>query len=465
MIRLFKQYFSPRKIIFVIGEGILIFLAVILASYFLFGREMGMQSMLEIIWPKVLLISLVTQITMYHNDLYEINSIPNSVDLSYRLVQSIGITSIVLAILYFLLPDLIIAKWVFFANLVFLLIFLVCWRLTYSYVLRKKLFTEKTILLGSGELAGNILDEIAGKKDLGYNVASIIAREEDKPFATQNKMIKVHYGFDNICDLAETHSASNLIVAFDEKRGVFPYDELLACKVRGINIIDGESFYERITGKLLVEKINPSWLIFSDGFVKSEISRFSKRLVGLLTSSLFLVILLPFLLLVALFIKLESRGPVLFTQERVGEDEKIFTLYKFRSMKPDAEKETGPVWAEEDDPRITRVGKIIRKLRIDELPQLWNVFMGDMSFVGPRPERLFFVAQLKKKVPYYNERASVKPGITGWAQVKYPYGSTEKDALEKLKYDLYYIKNMSIVIDLIVIFNTIKIMLLGRGAR
>ncbi len=424
-----------------------------------------MHNMLVMIWPKVLLISFVTQISMYHNDLYEINAIDNSIDLSYKIIQSIGITSIVLAVLYFLVPDLIIAKWVFFANLVFLFFFLVFWRLAYSFVLRKKMFSEKTMLLGSGELAHNILDEIADKKDLGYNVTSMIARKEDNPLASPNKRIKVYYGFNKICDLAESYSVNNLIVAFDEKRGVFPFDELLACKVRGINILDGESFYERITGKLLVEKINPSWLIFSEGFVKSRISRFSKRLVGLLTSSLLLIIHFPFLLLVAAIIKLESRGPVLFSQERVGEDEKIFMLYKFRSMKADAEQDTGPVWAEENDPRVTRVGKIIRRLRIDELPQLWNVFKGDMSFVGPRPERQFFVEQLKKNVPYYKERASVKPGITGWAQVKYPYGATEKDALEKLKYDLYYIKNMSIVIDLMVLFHTVKIMLLGRGAR
>ncbi len=465
MIRLFRQYLSPRKIVFVIGEGILIFCAVTLASYFLFGKELGMTGMLEMIWPKVLLISLVTQLTLYHNDLYELNAITDTVDLAYRLIQSIGITSIALAIIYLLWPDMIIARWVFFANLIFLLLFLVCWRLIYAFILKKKLFTEKAILVGSGELARNILDEIADQKDLSYNVSSVIAREEGREEKLRTKGLSVHYGFENICDLAEVYNAGNVIVALDEKRRVFPYEQLLSCKVRGINIIDGESFYERITGKLLVEKINPSWLIFSDGFVKSKTARFTKRVVGLLISTLMLITLSPFFLFVAVAIKLDSRGSVLFAQERVGENEKPFTLYKFRSMRADAEKETGPVWAEEDDPRITRVGKIIRKLRIDELPQLWNVFNGDMSFVGPRPERPYFVEQLKKKIPYYNERASVKPGVTGWAQIKYPYGATEKDALEKLKYDLYYIKNMTIVIDFVVIFHTMKIMLLGRGAR
>jgi len=254
-------------------------------------------------------------------------------------------------------------------------------------------------------------------------------------------------------------------VALDEKRGIFPYKQLLNCKVRGINVIDGESFYERVSGKLLVERINPSWLIFSEGFRKSRFVRVSKRIVDFLSAGLLLIIFGLISILTAIAIKLGSPGPVVFSQERVGQDGRVFKIYKFRSMRADAEKLTGPVWATEDDPRITRVGRIIRKLRIDELPQLWNVFKGDMSFVGPRPERPYFVEQLKKKIPYYNERFTVKPGITGWAQVKYPYGASEKDALEKLKYDLYYIKNISLPMDLMVIFQTAKIVLLGRGAR
>jgi exopolysaccharide biosynthesis polyprenyl glycosylphosphotransferase len=214
-----------------------------------------------------------------------------------------------------------------------------------------------------------------------------------------------------------------------------------------------------------VEKTHPSWLIFSDGFVKSRAARFTKRVVGLLLSSAMLILLAPFMLLVAIAIRLDSAGPMLFRQERVGENLKTFTLYKFRSMRANAEEESGPVWAADSDPRVTRVGKIIRSLRIDELPQLWNVLKGDMSFVGPRPERPFFVERLKGSIPYYAQRFTVKPGLTGWAQVKYPYGASEADALEKLKYELYYIKNMSLVVDLMVIFQTVKIVLLGRGSR
>ena len=421
--------------------------------------------MLTIIWPKVLLIAIITQLSLYFNDLYETKTSDSEIDLASRLIQSIGITSITLAIIYFLWPYMIIGRWIFFVNLIFLLFFLVSWRLLYSVVIKRKMFAEKAIILGSDELARNIVHEMQDRKDLSYNIASVITQNNKQGIQEQFNAIPVHHGFNNLCDLVAAENAKSVIIALDEKRGIFPAEVLLKCKVSGINVIDGESFYERITGKLLVEKINPSWLIFSDGFVKSKVSRVTKRLVGLLLSSMMLVLFSPLMLLVAAAIKLNSQGPVLLAQERVGENGRVYTLYKFRSMIADAEKGSGPVWASEDDPRITQVGKLIRRLRVDELPQLWNVFKGDMSFVGPRPERPFFAEKLKKTVPYYDQRFSVKPGLTGWAQIKFAYGASEQDALEKLKYDLFYIKNMSLVMDMTVIFHTVKIVLLGRGSR
>ena len=421
--------------------------------------------MMQDIWVKALVIALVTQLSLYFNDLYDFKSSDNSLEVASRLVQAIGITSIVLAILYYVWPELIIGRWIFFASLLVLIGFLVSWRVLYSAIIRKKMFTEKAIMLGDGQLAVDILNEVGQRPDLSYDIRALVTngnREQVEKLFRPSKLIN---GFDHICDLAEEEKIDSIIVALDEKRGVFPYRQLLNCKVRGINVIDGESFYERISGKLLVERINPSWLIFSEGFQKSRLVKISKRTVDFLAASILLILFAPVALVTAIAIKLDSPGPILFSQDRVGENGKVFKIFKFRSMKADAEKHSGPVWATEDDPRITRVGRIIRKLRIDEVPQLWNVFRGDMSFVGPRPERPFFVDQLKKKIPYYNERFSVKPGITGWAQIKYPYGASEKDALEKLKYDLYYIKNMSLVMDLMVIFQTAKIVLLGRGAR
>jgi len=449
----------------VTGEGLLIFSAVSLASYFLLGRDLDFFTTLQIIWPKLILISILTQVSLYFNDLYEFKSTDSAVDIASRLIQSIGITSIALALIYFIWPEMIIGRWIFFASLVILLFFLVSWRIIYSIVIRHKIFTERAIVIGDGDLTNNILQEIQERRDLSYNIDGIVVPGKSHGALNSKSGIPIYHGFDTICDLAEGEGVGSVIVALDEKRGVMPYKELLRCKVRGINIIDGESFYERIAGKLLVEKINPSWLIFSDGFVKSRFIRVAKRLIDLVASAVLLALSLPVIFITALAIKLDSRGAVFFSQKRVGEIGRIFTLYKFRSMKSDAELETGPVWATDDDPRITRVGRIIRKLRVDELPQLWNVFKGDMSFVGPRPERSYFVEQLREKIPYYNERFTVKPGVTGWAQVKYPYGASDEDALEKLKYELYYIKNMSPLMDLIVIFHTAKIVLLGRGAR
>ena len=468
MIKLFRQYVSTRKMIFVIGEGILIFLAVYLASFYFFRVDIGIIDLLEMVWPKVILITIVTQFSLYFSDLYEFKATETLIDLTSKLIQAIGITSVLLAAVYFLWPDMIIGRWVFFASLVLLLSFLVSWRFLYTFGIRKKMFVEKAVLLGSGRLGRDILDEISSRKDLPYNI-DLVMMYDRKPHNNDRKnrfqVIPVNYGFDNVCDLAEAEDIRSIIVALDEKRGVFPYRELLGCKMRGINIIDGESFYERITGKVLVERINPSWLIFSEGFVKSKISRIIKRLGGILLATVLMIGFSPLILLIAVAIKLDSRGSVFFSQERAGKYGKVFMMYKFRSMDANAEEGSGPVWAEDEDPRITRVGKIIRKFRFDEIPQLWNVFKGDMSFVGPRPERPFFVEKLKEIIPYYNERLSVKPGLTGWAQIKFAYSSTEEEALEKLKYDLYYIKNMSLVMDLIIIFHTIKIVFLGRGSR
>ena len=465
MFRLFRQYISIRQLLFVVGEGILIFLAVSLASFIMFGRDLGFMPMMQEIWGKILVIAIVTQMSLYFNDLYDFRLGDRTLEVASRLAQAIGITSIVLAIAYYIWPQLIIGRWIFFASLLVLIGFVVSWRILYSAIIRKKILTEKAVMLGDGQLAADILREVNHKPDLTYDIKALVTNGNRRCVEQLCESSKIIDGFDHICDLAEEEKVDSIIVALDEKRGVFPYRQLLNCKVRGINIIDGESFYERISGKLLVERINPSWLIFSEGFQKSRLVKISKRLVDFIAATILLIIFSPVALLTAIAIKLDSPGPILFSQERVGENGKVFRIFKFRSMRADAEKQTGPVWATEDDPRITRVGRIIRKLRIDEIPQLLNVFKGDMSFVGPRPERPYFVEQLRKKIRYYDERFTVKPGITGWAQIKYPYGASEKDALEKLKYDLYYIKNMSILMDLIVIFHTAKIVLLGRGAR
>lgn len=270
--------------------------------------------------------------------------------------------------------------------------------------------------------------------------------------------------YSQILQICQTGDVDRIIVALDERRGKFPLEQLLFCRLKGIPVDDGIAFTEQLAGKLSVESLHPSFLIFSDGFKRSAILKKLKRGLDIMGLLLSLAFFAPICLIISLAIKLDSKGPVLYRQERVGEDGKIFYLLKFRSMRADAET-NGPVWAAVNDQRVTRVGRVIRKLRLDEIPQMFNVLRGEMSFVGPRPERPFFVEQLTKEIPFYSERHVVKPGITGWAQISYCYGASKEDALEKLKYDLYYIKHMSPVLDLMIVFNTVKIVLLGRGAR
>ena len=299
MIRLFRQYISPRKTIFILGEGLLIFLAVSLASHFLLDGDTNVLTMLGSIWHKVLLITLVAQLSLYFNDLYESEKSASYIDLAARLIQAIGITSIALAIIYILWPDMIIGRWIFFVSLVFLLLFLVSWRILYAIAISKKLLAERAIMIGSDELARDIMNQIETRKDLSYNISSIIAHNHRPAADEKLNGIPLHVGFDNIFDVAVAENIKSIIVALDEKRGIFPVEQLLKCKVHGINIIDGESFFERVTGKLLVERINPSWLIFSDGFSKPKTSRVLKRSVGFLGSAVSLVLLSPLLLTVA----------------------------------------------------------------------------------------------------------------------------------------------------------------------
>jgi sugar transferase (PEP-CTERM system associated) len=266
--------------------------------------------------------------------------------------------------------------------------------------------------------------------------------------------------------LVRSLRANVIVVALEDQRGQLPIHDLLSCRVHGIRVEDAPSFFERLTGKILVSDLRPSWLVFSPGFAKPRVLRSAKRAAELVVALLLLAAALPLLLVLGLLVRLESRGPAIYRQSRVGREAATFTLYKLRTMREDAETASGPVWTDPDrDPRMTRLGRVLRKLRLDELPQLWNVVRGDMSFVGPRPERPHFVETLRLVIPYYDERHAVRPGITGWAQVKFGYGSTIEDSERKLQFDLYYLKNMSLLLDLAIVLETFKVMVLGRGAR
>lgn len=447
-----------------IGEGVVIFVSMVVSSLLLIGSEVWSHENAYL--PKAFFISLVLQASLYYNDLYEFKSSIGFKELGFRLMQALGIAAVILAIVYIIFPTVAIGQGIFEAGLIILVFLIVSWRYVYTWVLNKGILNEKIILLGSGDLGASIFREIRSKKDCGYTVSLVIC--EDHECVHYDSVSSAHPQPDGESDLAQKVrrlGVKKIVVALAEKRGRMPMRELLKCRLAGIEVIDGNTFFEMLTGKLVVRNLNPSWLIFSDGFRKSSVTRALKRICDVTLALVLLIVVTPLMAVVAILIKLDSKGPVLFSQERVGRNRKIFKIYKFRSMSENAEKDSGPVWALENDPRVTRVGQVLRKLRIDELPQLWNVLKNEMSFVGPRPERDPFVKDLEAQIPYYSGRLAVKPGITGWAQINYPYGASVEDAVEKLNYDLFYIKNISFLMDLMIILRTIKIVLFGRGAR
>jgi len=465
MLRVFKKYYPIRNVFFVIGEGLFIFASVFLSSLIILGSDAFIYD--HFLLLKVLLITVVCQSCLYYNDMYEISTSNNYNEIGFRLLQALGVAAIFLAFIYLVVPQAVIGTGIFLVSIGFVILLIVSWRFCYTLVLNRGLFNQKIMLLGSADLVGEIKQEITGRKDCGYTISAEIPDSSRKADLSEieNPAALCGQKYEGLSDLARSMGVEKVIVSLAEKRNNFPINELLKCRVNGIEVIDGNSFYEMLTGKLIVKAINPSWLIFSEGFRKSFTRRVMKRSVDLFLSLILLILFSPVILMIALLIKLDSKGPVIFSQERVGQNRKIYRMHKFRSMVHDAETLSGPVWAEDDDPRITRVGRMIRKLRFDEMPQLWNVLKGNMSFIGPRPEREHFVDQLEKMIPYYRERHTVKPGISGWAQVSYGYGASVEDAIEKLNYDLFYIKNMSFFMDLMIVLKTIKIVLFRKGAR
>ena len=466
MLRIFKQYYPIRNIFFIIVEGLAIYISVTCASWMFLKAE----SFAFDLWLyfKILLITLIFQTCLYYNDLYDLRVTDSFLELGIRLLQALGASAIFLAGIYIIFPGVIIGHGVFAISVCFVILIVVSWRFCYKIILDHGLFNQKIILLGSDGLAKDIINEINERKDSGYTVSVNVQESSgNNDFKDQKNTASTIYKLDyeGLCEMALNLNISKIVVALTEKRGELPTKELVKCRVNGIEIIEGISFYEMLTGKIIVEQINPAWLIFSEGFYKSGVRRFLKRSMDLILSIGLLILLSPAIIATAILIKIDSKGPAIFSQQRVGKNKKIYMIYKFRSMIVGAEKKSGPVWAENNDSRITRVGKVIRKWRVDEIPQLWNVLKGDMSFVGPRPEREFFVQKLEEVIPYFGIRFSVKPGISGWAQVSYGYGASLEDAIEKLNYDLFYIKNMSTFMDLMIILRTIKIVLLGKGAR
>lgn len=445
---------------FFFGEGALIFITLIVVNWIIEGTLLFQIIFVECVY-QALLVTFVFQLCLYFYDLYDLRMAMSISTTITRITQAFGVGCIVLAGIYYTLPEVTISTRIFWTSYFIICAVLMVWRAAYYLVVRRRMFVQEIVVVGTGTIAADIAREVEGKLESPYKIIGFVG--EGQPAYNPNK-VPVYPDLTALQDDFKEKYVEKIIIALDDRRGNTPMKELLDLKMQGVAIDQGVAFYENITGKLLAQRMDPSAIIFSSGFSLNRGQYLFKRFLDIVLSIALFVVTSPILIISAIVIWFESPGPVFYFQERVGEKGRHFRMIKFRSMREDAEKD-GAVWARVDDDRTTCYGRFIRKLRIDELPQLWNVFKGEMSFVGPRPERPMFVSKLEKTIPYYNIRHDVKPGITGWAQVCYPYGASEEDALRKIEYDLYYMKNLSISLDLVVVFKTIKTVLFQIGSR
>jgi len=452
--QVFNRHISPRGLTVFGFETVLITGAILLSAQ----MHGSFNDAVSGVW-RVMFITALCELCFYYSELYDLTVVHSTTELAVRILQGAGAVAIVLAALSVLAPGILIGSGTFLTALGILLVAVPAWRLAFDGVLRDPHMVERVLILGTGPAARSVAELIGSQHDYPYRVVGFV----DEP-ATANPDLDVVGVTSDLSDLMHRQNVDRVVVSLSDRRGRMPIRELLQAKMSGVRVEDAATMYERLTGKILIDDIKPSWLIFSDGFRASRATRAVKRVVDLVLAAVGVALASPMMLLTALAVRLETAGPVLYKQERVGENGRLFTLCKFRSMRADAETGT-PIWAKEKDDRVTRVGRFIRITRLDELPQLWNVLRGDMSFVGPRPERPFFVEQLAAAIPFYTDRHAVKPGVTGWAQVKYRYGSSIEDAMEKLRYDLYYIKHLSVLFDLTIVIDTVKVILSGKGAK
>ncbi len=469
MIRIFNQYVSPKSLLLMLIEGVLIALALICGIQLRFWThpdDVGTVVQFPEIAMQGLMIVLVFQLCFYYSDLYDLNVIRGRAEQLICLGQALGSACLLLGALYYVFPGLLIGRG----------IFVICVFLVAAFVTLNRVVLDRTwqiaapkqniLIVGTQNMAVNVARQLMARDDLNVKLIGFIeARRGDSGPEKTIFGIPVLDAADNLETVVHERHAARIIVAMEDRRGKLPVRELVRLRVQGVLVEDAHSVLSSLTGRIWLESVQPSWFIFTGGFRRSTATLAIKRSLDLAFSVIGLLVSLPIMALVALAVRLDSKGPIIYRQKRVGLGGRSFEVLKFRSMRADAEEANGAQWASKDDPRTTRVGRFIRKFRLDELPQFINVIRGEMSFVGPRPERPVFVEQLRKEISYYDERHSVRPGLTGWAQVEYPYGSTVEDAFRKLEYDLFYLKNMSIFFDCAIVLKTIRTVLTGTGGR
>jgi len=465
-VRFLNRYYTAYDLLLVLGDLVLVLGASLIV------REMVAPtgSSTDDSWPTSVLhgiaMAVIVATAFYYSDLYAIDQTLSIHELLHRFVAGLGVACIVIGIISYPIPNF--GKSIYISEMIVMGMSLGLWRLGFMRVIQQAGIRAKVLIVGTRTIGRMVAGELYLKKTLGMDVVGFVGENAGQMTLSYGNPKKVQipiFAPLSLSDLIASNDVNRILLA---GAGHFPQSynkELVAVRTMGVPIEDCHSFYERLASKIAITDLPPEWIALSEGFRRDRLILAAKRVIDVLVAFLGLILSAPLALVTAIAIKSESSGPVFYRQERVGQNEKRFTLFKFRSMAEGAEDQVGPVWAAENDPRVTRVGAIIRKLRIDEIPQMINVLKGEMSFVGPRPERPYFVEQLKQTIPYYDLRHSVKPGITGCAQISYQYGDSERDAIEKLQYDLYYIKHMSPVFDLQIIFESIKVILFGWGAR
>jgi sugar transferase (PEP-CTERM system associated) len=471
VIRLFNVYYPVRTLVLLVGEALIVGLSFVLGTLagpvlvMFFSAFSSPEASLQLrnalfidlpgFGTQILAMTGVVLILSHGFDLYDSSRIEARLEQAFRILFVLGLVAIALGGVMYVFPQFLPGKDAALAGVLILAVGLFCWRSVYGWLVQQPLFRERVYVLGAGERAQRLLAGLR-RQALGVEVVGWsggIEGDVNRDTMTNHLM-----------ELVKERGVHRVIVAMRDRRNRLPVDQLLKLRLDGVKVEEATSWLEKISGKIEVEQLNPSWLIFTEGFELSRLNEGLRRMLNFGVALVGSILSLPLLPLVALAVKLDSPGPILYRQKRVGRGREFF-CYKFRTMRQDAEADTGATWATDDDPRITRVGKFLRSSRLDEIPQLWCVLKGDMQFVGPRPERPEFVEWLSREIPFYGVRHVVRPGITGWAQVQYKYGNTLEDAREKLQYDLFYIKNASVGLDVLIMFQTIKIVVLGRGAK
>ena len=464
MYRFMSGSFSLRRVARVLIEHALIVLSVVVAAVVRLGFPEDPAAYTGWVVRSVV-VAAVLQICLHYADLYDVRTLPDRRDQLAGLLRSLGAASVILAVLYYWIPDLVLGRGVFAIATLFIIALVAGWRIAFEWLSLRGRPTERLLIVGTGVAAVSLARELFERRsELGVELIGFV---DSDPARVGTPLINpgVIGTVKDIPTIVRGRRVDRVIVSLADARGKLNMDELLAMKLNdGVRFDHLASVYEQYTGKIAVENLRPSWMIFSDGFRKSRRLEALKRLSDIVTALIGLVLASPLMLMVWLALRFGSTGPAIYSQTRVGKDGVTFTIHKFRSMRVDAEAVSGAVWAQENDPRVTRLGRFLRRTRLDELPQLWNVLRGDMSFVGPRPERPEFIAELTRQIPFYGQRHVVRPGLTGWAQVRHRYGASVDDAQEKLQYDLFYIKNLSVALDIFIILDTIKTVILRKGA-